>query len=71
MTKDEGEGFWLRFCQLRGLEYLGGNAIMERAWQVSCSHDLPTLYDAAFLAVAEMVAEATGEECKLRSYIHR
>ena len=37
---------------------------MERAWQISCPHDLPTLYDAAFLAVAEMAAEATGEVCE-------
>ena len=59
----DGEAFWLRFCQLPGLQYLGGAAIMERAWRISCSHDLPTLYDAAFLAVAETVAEATGEGC--------
>lgn len=37
---------------------------MDRAWKISRYFDLPTLYDVAFMAVAEMVAERTAEECE-------
>ncbi|WP_243113653.1 hypothetical protein [Desulfofundulus salinus] len=37
---------------------------MDRAWKISRYFDLPTLYDAAFMAVAEVVAERTREECE-------
>lgn len=58
------DDLWLEFQQFSGIEYLEDGAIRDRAWKLSRHFDLPTLYDAAFLAVAEVVAEKTGAVCE-------
>ncbi|SMB98215.1 Predicted nucleic acid-binding protein, contains PIN domain [Thermanaeromonas toyohensis ToBE] len=64
LSLEEADGLWMEFRQFPGVEYVNDEEIGERAWKLSCELDLPTLYDAAFLAVAEVVAEKTGEECE-------
>ena len=53
VTKDEAEIIWESFRQL-GMTYIHGDELMETAWRISREEDLPTVYDAAFLAVAEL-----------------
>ncbi|OPX91771.1 MAG: tRNA(fMet)-specific endonuclease VapC [Pelotomaculum sp. PtaB.Bin104] len=60
----EADDFWLEFRQFPGVEYLSDELLMDRAWKISRYFDMPTLYDAAFLAVAEIVKERTGEICE-------
>lgn len=64
LAVQEADDLWLEFRQFPGVEYLGDEAIMDRTWKISRHFDLPTLYDAAFMAVAEVVAERVGEECE-------
>ncbi|MQL51568.1 PIN domain-containing protein [Desulfofundulus thermobenzoicus] len=64
LAVQEADDLWLEFRQFPGVEYLGDDVIMDRAWKISRYFDLPTMYDAAFMAVAEVVAERTGEECE-------
>lgn len=63
LTPEEADALWLEFRQFPGIEYLDDDAVMDRAWKISRHFDMPTLYDAAFLSVAEVVAEKTGEAC--------
>ena len=44
---------WDAFVAL-GLEYVASPQVRARAWAIAMDHGLPTLYDAAFLAVAEL-----------------
>ncbi|WP_238473188.1 type II toxin-antitoxin system VapC family toxin [Desulforamulus profundi] len=55
---------WSGFRQLPGVEYLEDDLVANLAWKISRNFNLPTLYDAAFLAVAETVTLRTGEECE-------
>jgi predicted nucleic acid-binding protein len=64
VTTGEADDLWSIFRELPGIVYLEHRAVQERAWLISRRFDLPTLYDAAFLAVAEVVAEKTGEVCE-------
>ena len=58
------EEMWQAFSNFPGIEYVKENLIMDLAWDISCSFDLPTLYDAAFLAVAEEITNKTMEVCQ-------
>ncbi|HBC92627.1 MAG TPA: PIN domain nuclease [Pelotomaculum sp.] len=60
----EADDLWLEFRQFPGIEYLSDDAVMDRAYKISRYFDMPTLCDAAFLAVAEVVEEKTGEVCE-------
>ncbi|WP_018086867.1 type II toxin-antitoxin system VapC family toxin [Desulfurispora thermophila] len=64
LTVQEANDLWLEFRNFPGIEYLSDDAVMEQAWKISRYFDLPTLYDASFLAVAEVVTERTGEMCE-------
>jgi len=64
LTVQEADDLWLEFKNFQGIEYLSDDVIMERVWKISRYFDMPTLYDASFLAVAEVVAERTGEMCE-------
>lgn len=44
---------WRRFLELP-IDYLDDRAIRERTWEIARAFDLPTLYDAAFMAVTEV-----------------
>lgn len=64
LAVQEADDLWLEFRRFPGIEYLSDDAVMDRAWKIGRYFDLPTLYDAAFLAVAEVVEERTGEICE-------
>lgn len=64
LTADEAEELWVEFSNFSGIEYLSDDKVAERAWKISRHFDMPTLYDSAFLAVAEAVTERTGEICE-------
>lgn len=64
ITPREADEMWSGFRQLPGVEYLEDDLVANLAWKISRNFNLPTLYDAAFLAVAETVTLRTGEECE-------
>jgi predicted nucleic acid-binding protein len=53
----EARDLWAFFLQLP-LEYVDTPALRTGAWQLAERYGLPTLYDAAFLACAEVVPAA-------------
>lgn len=65
LTLQEAEDMWAVFREFPGVEYIEEESIMDRAWKISCYFDLPTLYDAALLAVAEIIGDKTMEICEL------
>jgi predicted nucleic acid-binding protein len=71
LTAQEADDLWLEFRHFQGIEYLSDDMIMDRAWKISRYFDMPTLYDASFLAVAEVVAERTGEMCEYWTWDER
>ncbi len=65
LTLPDAEEMWASFKEFKGIKYIMEEySIMDRAWKISCYFDLPTLYDATFLAVAEEIREKTGENCE-------
>ena len=61
----EADEIWSAFRQFPGIIYLEEEAVADRAWKISRYFNLPTLYDAAFLAVSEEIKWRTGETCEL------
>lgn len=64
ITTREADEMWFGFRQLPGIKYLEDELVAHQAWKISRSFDLPTLYDAAFLAVAETITLKTGDVCE-------
>ncbi|AEG58962.1 type II toxin-antitoxin system VapC family toxin [Desulforamulus ruminis] len=60
----EADETWSAFRHFPGILYLEEETIADRAWKISRYFDLPTLYDAAFLAVSEEIQWKTGETCE-------
>ena len=60
---DAGD-IWLKLRSFPGIEYLEDETLLDLAWTISRSLEMPTLYDAAFLAAAELIALTTGEICE-------
>jgi predicted nucleic acid-binding protein len=58
LTQPEANTAWVRFTSL-AIEYIDDPRVPERAWQICSKFDLPTMYDASFLAVCDSVAEAS------------
>ena len=56
ITETEASTAWDRFASL-SIDYLQDATILQVAWDVSLRYQLPTMYDAAFLAVCDRVAE--------------
>lgn len=52
LTKEEAEGCYQDFCNLP-IDYINEELLRVRAWEIAEQYQLPTLYDAAFLACAE------------------
>ncbi len=59
LTAAEVEGAWRDFLALP-FEPVAGQALAERAWELSRRYDLPTLYDAAWLACVEICGDSGG-----------
>lgn len=56
ITEDEMEKAWRAFLGL-GIRFINADAVADRAWQLAKELALPTLYDASFLAVAELAPD--------------
>ncbi len=52
LRADEAETLYQAFCQF-SLDYVDGDKIRSRAWEIAEQYQLLTLYDSVFLAVAE------------------
>lgn len=61
LTDSEAGAVWQKFTGFPGIEYMAGGDVIERAWKLAQDLNLPTLYDASFLAVAEIMAEHGGK----------
>lgn len=64
LTVTEADELWQEFREFPGIEYITDHSVMNRAWKISRYFGFPTMYDAAFLAVAEIIAERTGDTCE-------
>lgn len=53
LSAEDVDMLWGEFSELP-IEYLGGPELQRRTWEVAKRYALPTLYDAAFLACAEL-----------------
>ncbi len=54
LSPEEASGCFEDFCQLP-IDYIDTDQIRARAWEIASHYQMPTLYDAAFLACAESV----------------
>ncbi len=52
LTTEEAQGCYEDFNNLP-IDYINGESIRARSWELAEQYQLPTLYDAAFLACAE------------------
>ena len=64
LTPLDAEEMWTSYTNFPGIEYINEHSILERSWKISSYFSLPTLYDAAFLAVAEEISNSTNEVCE-------
>jgi len=56
---DEGNELWQSFIDLGIIQYIHNTEIMKMAWNICNIENLPTLYDAAYIATAKL--HTTGE----------
>jgi predicted nucleic acid-binding protein len=54
LLRDEAEGCWQDFLSL-SITFIESELLRQRSWELAHIHQLPTLYDAAFLACVEVV----------------
>lgn len=66
MTSTQAEGFYDDFCQMP-VDYLDSDTIRAKTWAIAEQFSLATLYDAAFLAVAELEEAESGRRTNLYS----
>ena len=59
ISVEQASELFTAFCDLP-IEYLDNNILRARAWTLAEQYQLPTLYDAAFLACTEIV----GSSCE-------
>jgi predicted nucleic acid-binding protein len=52
LTQEEAKGCYEDFGNLP-IDYIDGESVRARSWELAEQYQLPTLYDAAFLACAE------------------
>ncbi len=64
ITCDEAEEAWQIFRNLSLITYLESDELRELAWEIASTLDLPTLYDAAYLAVAEIASKNSKGTCE-------
>jgi predicted nucleic acid-binding protein len=55
ITTEEALGFFEDFCELP-IDYIEEEAMRSKSWEIAEKYGLSTLYDAAFLACAEMTS---------------
>ncbi|MBE3586889.1 MAG: type II toxin-antitoxin system VapC family toxin [Thermoanaerobacter sp.] len=65
ITPEEAEEAWRMFGRLKIITYLENERVSAVAWDIAVKENLPTLYDAAYLAVAEIAAQQSeGGVCE-------
>lgn len=64
ITPEEAEEAWRMFRRLKIISYLENEKVSDASWEIAAKENLPTLYDAAYLAVAEITAKDFGETCE-------
>lgn len=64
LSYEQAETLWEEFNQLEILNYVSDVSIMRAAWRIAEEEKLPTLYDAAYLAVAEIISKQAGGICE-------
>lgn len=64
ITQEQAEIAWEAFNSIGILMFLNDLTIMRAAWKIASKENLPTLYDAAYLAVAEIISRQSGEVCE-------
>ncbi|NPV69248.1 MAG: type II toxin-antitoxin system VapC family toxin [Firmicutes bacterium] len=64
ITVEQADKAWHWFRRLQIIGYMGSQRYADKAWDTSRQLRLPTLYDAAYLAVAETAAEEAGAVCE-------
>jgi predicted nucleic acid-binding protein len=77
LTAEEAADCYAEFCNLP-IQYVDSTALQARTWQLAVHYQLPTLYDAAFLACAEQSAAEfwTADQALIRQldplpdYVH-
>lgn len=55
LAERDADALWHGFLELP-IVYVDDHAIRDRAWEIARAFDMPTLYDAAFMAVTELAA---------------
>ena len=69
LSGEDADRLWAGFAELP-IDYVGGPELQRWTWEVAKRHALPTLYDAAFLACAELTGAQefwTADRALLRS----
>lgn len=64
ITAEEAEESWRIFRRLKNIIYIDDGEVMNTAWRIGIEEKLSTLYDAAYLAVAEVVAKQSNKVCE-------
>jgi predicted nucleic acid-binding protein len=54
LRAEQAEEFWLEFSPFP-IDFIDSPELRTRAWEIAAQFDLPTLYDASFLACTEVV----------------
>jgi predicted nucleic acid-binding protein len=60
LQPDEAESLWTAFLDLP-IEFVESPELRRRAWRLTDQHNLPTLYDASFLACTELLPTDSRE----------
>lgn len=64
ISTEQAEIAWESFNSLGVITFVNDITVMRAAWRIADEEALPTLYDAAYLAVSEILARQNGEECE-------
>ena len=64
ISSEQAEIAWETFNSFGVLTFINDVAVMRAAWRIADKEKLPTLYDAAYLAVAEIISRQNGEDCE-------
>jgi len=63
ISPEQADIAWESFNSLGVITFVNDISVMRAAWRIADEEALPTLYDAAYLAVAEILSRQNGEEC--------
>ena len=64
ISSEQAENAWESFNSLGIITFINDMSVMRAAWRIADEEALSTLYDAAYLAVSEILSRQNGEECE-------